>query len=226
MFAYCSLVMVQTWLLLALLSPALYAIANVIDKFAVSKRVQNCFAYLTMISAAWFLAALATFIFVPWNDVTISQILLGIVAGLSYSGGYYVYFYSLTFEEASRVVSLIFLSPIIVVGFAALFLGELLPIWKYGAILLAVVGAILIGLEKIEIKPMMRKGFWLMMVSCFFWATTNVINKYMIESLSFWNMFGLQALGLSLGLSFSLLSKDSRKHLSMAFKCWHFILVS
>lgn len=226
MFAYCSLLMVQTWLLLALLSPALYAIANVIDKFAVSKRVQNCFAYLTMVSAAWFLAAVVTFIFVSWSDVTINQIILGIFAGLTYSGGFYVYFYSMTFEEASRVVSIIFLSPLIVVGFAALLLGESLPVWKYAAILLTVAGAILIGTEKLDLKPVMRKGFWLLVLSCFFLATTNLINKYLIGSLSFWNMFGLQALGLSLGLAFSLLSKDARSHLRIAFKSWYFVFAS
>lgn len=203
-----------------------YAFANIIDKFLLEKRIKNCFSQVFVISFAAFIAGILTWFFVPFENVPTTSIFLGFLAGLVYSVGYYLYFYTISFDEVSRFVSVIYVTPLIVVLFALLFLGESLPLWKYFAVILTALGAFLIGVEKFELKPVMRVGFWLALLSCLFWGGTSILQKYVLSSASFWNVFALQQFGLSAGLFCSIFLRDARMHLKNAFKSIHFIFLS
>lgn len=218
--------MVETWVLLALIYPFFYVLANVMDKFLLEKRIKNCFSQVFVISIISLLAALITAFFVPFNDVSAKTIIIGFSAGLVYSLGYYLYFYTISFEEVSRFISVINITPLFVLLFAVLFLGESLPVWKYFAIFSTALGAFLIGVDKFELKPIMRVGFWLALLSCLFWGGANILQKYVLSSASFWNAFALQQLGLSAGLFCSILLRDTRVHLRNAFRNMHFIFLS
>jgi len=216
----------ETWLLLSLLYPAVYAFVNLVDKFLLEKKVKNCFS-LCIVSGIVVLAiGIIVAIVFPFEGLTMRLAITGLVAGLVYSVGYASYFYAVSFEEISRVVSILYTTPIFVLLFAVVFLGESLPAWKYGAIASAVAGAVLIGVEKFELKPVMRKAFWIIIISCIFYAGGATISKYLLGHLSFWNVFAIQSYGAAFGLLTILFSKNARAHLKHTFKSLHIIVLS
>ncbi|MBI5331984.1 MAG: DMT family transporter [Candidatus Aenigmarchaeota archaeon] len=75
-----------------------------------------------------------------------------VVAGVSYAFGIYLLYYSLKKEEPSRVASIVLLSPLFVMIFAFLFLGEAFSLLKYAAIIVLLAGAVVISLEKSKSK--------------------------------------------------------------------------
>jgi len=216
----------ETWLTLALLYPAVYMLVNLIDKFLVEKRVRNCFSLCIVSGIVVLVIGAAIAILFPFEGLTPRLAIIGLIAGLIYSGGYILYIFAMSVEEASRVVSLLYMIPLFVLLFATVFLGEKLPGWKYAAIATAVAGAILIGIEKFELKPVMRKAFWIVIISCIFFAGGATISKYLLGHLSYWNVFTIQSFGVAVGLTSMVFSRHARAHFKHTMKSLHIIVLS
>src|SRR3990172_1859155 len=150
--------MVATWIILSLIFPALYAFSNIIDKFLLEKRIQNCFSLALVIGWLDLLFALGVLFFIPLKDLTVKLAALGVLSGVIYGMAYLLYYYAISFEEVSRVVSVYYITPILVMILARIFLAESLPVWKYAAAFVAVCGAVLIGLKRVELKWRLRKA--------------------------------------------------------------------
>jgi drug/metabolite transporter (DMT)-like permease len=215
----------ETWLILALLSPAGFALANVFDKFLVEKRIQNCFALAVTMGWLELLAAFIVLFFVPFQGLTLNLVVLGILNGLIYGMCYFLYYYAISFEEVSRVISIYYVTPIIVLVFARFFLGETLPSWKYVAAVVTVLGAVLIGVERLELKFKLRRAFWIAVFTCILWAVVNILQKHLLNSLSFWNVFVLQSFGVCAVLSATLLLPFSRRHFWHVWKSIHIVWI-
>jgi len=217
--------MAVSWIVYALLYPALLAIVNVVDKFLLDKRIRD---YRSIFLVIGFVAlpagALITFL-APWRNVTSVQIGLGMVSGILIAVNYLFYFYVLSFEEVSRVISIWYATPVIVALFAAVILKEYLPWWKYVAIVVAASGAVLIGVERFAHIPVMRKGFWAIILMCVLSGIVSILAKYLLFDLSIWNVIGLELLGVSL-LTLFIFSKRSRKNVHQTLKSLHFIVFS
>lgn len=216
----------ETWILLALLAPLFYALSNVVDKFLLSNRVRYCFAMAPIAGFAALLFGLGALFFVSFKGVTTTQMLIVFFLGLVITIVYVVYYYVMSVEEASRVVSIAFLSPIFVLLFAALFLGERLSGWKYFAVLLVIGGAVLIGIQGIHRGILMRKGFYWRLLTCLLNAGIITTQKYMLGDLQFLQLFTLQCFGLFTGLSLTLLSPKIRAHFKHVAKSVHYIFLS
>ena len=216
----------EEWVILSLLYPALYAVSNIIDKFLLEKRIKNPFSLSIIVGLVAFFIALIVLAFNPLKNLTINIIFFGLLAGISYSIGYFLYFYATSMEEVSRVISMIYITPIIVSLFAVIFLNEKLTLIKYFGIIIIVLGAVLIGINKLSSNEFFRRGVLIASLSSIFWATTNIIQKYLLNDISFWNLYSLQSFGLFIGLSTALLSKNARVNLRNTVKNIHFISLS
>jgi len=158
----------ETWVAFALVYPIMFAFANLIDKFLVDKRVKNCFSLCIIFSFTAFLAGLIAMWFFPFYGMTLNVIFLGLLSGVLLSFALFSYFYTLSFEDVSRIVSIAYVTPVFVLIFAVVFLGEHLPTYKIWAILAAATGAILMGVEWSNFR--FRRGFWFILLSCALWA--------------------------------------------------------
>lgn len=217
--------MVETWIILALLYPLFLALSNVIDKFLLEKRVKYCFALAPMSGLMVFLLASGVLLFMPLHT-TPTQSIVAFSIGIVISITWILYFYILSFEEVSRAMAIGYMTPVIVAVFARTILGEALPLSKYAAILLATTGAILIGIEKWDRGIVMRKMFYLILLNCTLWAVIATLQKYLLSTVSFYNLFVLQSFGLTTGLALTLISQKVRKHVPHIFKSIHFVFVS
>lgn len=217
--------MAVSWIVYALLYPALLAIINVLDKFLLAKRIRDYRSLLLVIGFVALPGGVLITLFAPWEKVTSMQIGLGMLSGVLITISYVVYFHVLSFEEVSRVISIWYTTPVIVALFAAIILKEYLPWWKYVAIVVAAGGAVLIGMERFSRVPVMRRGFWAIISMCVLSGIISIIGKYLLFDLSIWNVIGLEMLGVSLLVLF-IFSKRSRTHIRQTLKSLHLIVIS
>src|SRR5574341_228526 len=217
--------MAVSWIIYALLYPALLAVINVVDKFLLAKRIRDYWSLLLVIGFVALPAGILITLFSSWSNVSKMQIALGMVSGVLITISYVVYFYVLSFEEVSRVIYIWYATPVLVALFAALILNENLPWWKYVAIIIAAGGAVLIGMERFAKIPVMRRGFWFIILMCVFSGIVSIIAKYLLYNLSIWNVIALELLGVSLLILF-VFSKRARSHVRHTIKSLHLIVFS
>jgi len=192
------------WLIFAFVATVFWAVGVVIDKYILTKHMQDPFSYqllLTIAETPILLLLLFTSISsaLPWS-------LLGIIAGFSLYPGLILYFKAMaTEEEASRLISLWYTSPIIVLLMAYIFLGEKLSLPSYLGVVLLVLGAVFISYRKEKgKKPVMSSALGLILASGVVFAVYEILTKYVLDatddyfSYLFWNFIGTAIIGSSL----------------------------
>lgn len=177
------------WLFLSLLAAALWASVNIIDKVVLSKYVRNPLfvAVVTGFMSLFFSLSLILFAKIAFSLNFV--VLFSVLSGIIYMFGLIFYFRSLQLDEVSRISSLMKLSPVFVLFFAALFLNEVFTTGKYLGIILVIAGSILVSIKKFGIKIKYTKALWLMILSTFFISIPYIIGKYLLGFLDYWNYF-------------------------------------
>lgn len=134
------------WAVLAILAAGLWAISNVIDKWAIRYLKSPVFCFVL----AGLLSGPAAVLVLPFAQIQIPLILLAVclLCGVLYVLAIGAYFLSIVQEEVSRVIPLLLFVPVFVLLLATLFLGEIFTLPRYLGIGLLVVGAVLICLKR------------------------------------------------------------------------------
>jgi len=114
------------------------------------------------------------------------------LASLTYILGNLFYFYALKGDEPSKIVPLFSLSLVFLAILSALFLGEIFNPKTYFGIFIIIVGSITITYRHKITDVFTSRSFWLMIMSCFCFAVTYVVNKYLLFSYNYWQVFGIQ----------------------------------
>jgi drug/metabolite transporter (DMT)-like permease len=175
------------WVFLALLAPALWAVMNIADKWILSNYFKGAFSYqvftvLTDILIIPILFVLAPISFDP--ALFVPAMVLGIISGFSFV----IYNKAMIVEEASRVISLMYMTPLFILPMAIVFLGEVLSPIKYVGIALLVVSAVLISYRKVFGKHrFLSLGMILILIWGVIWAGYQVATKWMLGSLDVWS---------------------------------------
>jgi uncharacterized membrane protein len=181
----------MNWFLIALLPPALWSVTNHIDKYLLGKYIKGGGVGALMIFSAMigFFILPIIYIFNPAVlGIGITRALLITINGAFYILAALPYFYALQKDEASVVVPLYQLIPVISYALAYLVLGETLNSLQIIGGMFIVLGAIGITLElskgeKIKIKSQV---FWLMLLSSFLFSINFTFFKYFALDLDFW----------------------------------------
>lgn len=200
-----------TWLLFALLYPFLYSITNLIDKFLLEKKIRNFYAYSVMVGILMLLSTLLIAIFVGFSGIPRFVLLIGILGGMLNSATYFLYFYLVSSKEVSRVIGILYVFPVFVALLSRMFLGEKLSLLKYGAILIAVLGAIVLGMEKQQQQWKLTKAFWLMIFNAFLIGILDVTYKYILQYATYWQAYVMVSIPISLMIMIPAFSASIRK---------------
>ena len=190
------------WLIFTFIATVFWAVGVVIDKYILTKHMQDPFSYqllYTIAETPILLLPLFTSISsaLPWS-------LLGIVGGLGIYPGLILYFKAMAIEEASRVISLWYISPIFVLLLAYVFLEEKLSLPSYLGVVFLVLGAIFISYRKEKgKKPVMSPALGLILASGVVFSGYEVLTKYVLDAIDypsylFWNFIGTAMVGFSL----------------------------
>lgn len=198
------------WAILALSSAACFGIVSVIDKRLLDHHLPSVsvlFLWIAIVLSFYLVIVLAV-IGIP-QDPPVDALLMGLASGLSTGAGLALMFAGLKQDEASRAIAITQINPIFVALLAVLFLGETLAPMQWGAILLAVMGTMLISLRELPDRKALRptRGTPLLLGSGLGLGVGIFTVKAALESLSVWEVFVIQQLGVV--LVFLLLSRPA-----------------
>jgi bacterial/archaeal transporter family protein len=183
------------WELYSLINSTVNAGSNVIDKFVLTKWIKNPLNSIIIMGMIQFLVAIVIFSLRGFGNLSVYHVVLALISGVFYILMALFYFKAVQIEEVSRVVPLFSLTPIFVLIFASIFLGEFFTYLQYLGIFILIFGALLLS-YKPKMKIAFGKAFWLMMLSIITMAISNIILKYLLKSNDFWTIYAYTRIGI------------------------------
>jgi len=181
------------WAVLAILTAVIYSIVVLVDKVVMEKWIKHPMIPLLSLSLVGMLASVVVFLTKGFAKLSTFNTVLAVLSGALVVGGGYFYYKAIQIEEASRVAPLFSLSPLLVLIFAAIFLGEVLTFARYVGIVLLVVGAVTVSTRSIRLK--LNKAFGYMMITLSTGTVSVVIGKYLLGFIGYWDVFAYMRAG-------------------------------
>lgn len=197
------------WLLITAVAYFLNAIAAVVDKFLISKKISNPAVYAFAISALGLLGL----VLIPWGFGWVGwyNFVIVFVAGVSFTCALLHLFKGLAVNESSRITPFIGgLSPVFVFLFSFFLLGERLAGRQLLAFILIIIGTIFISLGQSSKKNLAR-GFWYAGISALMFGISYTLTKLAYNNLSFINGFVWLRITTFIGGLFLLYSAANRR---------------
>ncbi len=194
-----------SWLLIASIAPLLWATANHIDKYLITKFgvgigtkgliIFSCLlSSITVIVVSFFLPKTHILAFPTLNIIVL------ITTGILWSLGILFYLFALGEDETSFVVAMFQLIPVFAFIMGFLFLGETISIRQIIGALIIILGGILVSLNFNEKFKFKKKLFILMVSSSFVIALSQILFKFAaldnFKGAMFWQYTGTLLLGL------------------------------
>ncbi len=139
-------------LIVAILSPLVYAVMNIYDKYVIAHKVKNPLNYAFMAGLVQLVFGIIGALFLDWSGITFQAILFPAVAGILLGLAVPFYYLVLETEDASQVIGLIYMYPLIVALLSFIFLNEVLSLISYFGVALILVGVLMISFRMNKIS--------------------------------------------------------------------------
>ncbi len=192
--------MIELWIILTLVAAILWALVGLLDKFIVSHELRDPLLATVISGIAASLVFLTITLFLrPPLLIPVHLILIILFGGVFYTLAMYFYFSAVKKAEISRVISFLSMTPIFVLFFAFVFLGERLSSLNYFGIILLVFGSFLISLKKnhnSEYKIV--KAFFIVLFASLFMSLRDITMKFASLNVSIWSAFFWLGIGTCL----------------------------
>lgn len=199
-------------LFFSLLSPALFAVNNYIDKILLSKF--EIHPTVVAIYSGFFtvLAGLIILFFTGFYPADIKTISILLMSGFLTALYILPYCKGLSLDETSSVVPLFQLTPVFVLILSFLFLDEKLAFNQYLGSFIIIFAGFLILVEKSSKNIFkLRPAFWYIALSCLMFALAQVLYKFGVQEVPFWHTLPYESLGIAIGaVSILLYSKNKQ----------------
>jgi transporter family protein len=187
----------SSWIFFALLSGFLLAVVNILDKYVLDKFSKNPLIPVLLLSIFNLLPCGVILAIKGIPQLVPESWLLIAAAGAAIFYMAYFYFKAAALEEISRVVPLLFLSPMFTALLAFLFLGETFTFLKYLGVAAVILGALLVS-SRFPLGMRISRPLWLMLLAALSTSVHYVIAKYLLGSADYWTVFALTRLVMSL----------------------------
>jgi len=180
----------MNWLIIALLSPALWAASSHIDKYLIEKyfkgRGVGALIIFSSIIGVFVLPFILLFEPKPFN-ISFAQLILIIFSSVISILAILIYLYALKKDEASIVVPLFQTIPIFAFILGYLFLGEILSHRQIAGGLLIILGGLGLSLDLKEKVPRLKSNiFFLMLLASLLIAISGLLFKVVAVEANFW----------------------------------------
>ncbi len=139
-------------LILLFLSPIIFALMNVCEKYTIAKKTKNPLSFAFVSGSTSVFILFVTSLFLDWKNVTIHDAIFPIIAGCILGLQYYFYYTILKDEDISTVIGLYYTFPLLVAIGSYIFLNEKLSSLGYLGSILIISGAIGLSIGKIKKK--------------------------------------------------------------------------
>lgn len=182
------------WQLLTILAVFIFAVTTIIDKFLLTKWVKNPIIPPLFFGLLGLITSFIIYLFYGFSYFGKMNIVLALIAGIIYMLGEFFYYKAVKLEEISRVIPLVYLSPLFILILAAIFLGEIFSPSKYFGIFLLVIGSVIISSKNFT-KINFNRAFWFAILSALLFSFIGIITKYLLNFADFWTVFSYVRIG-------------------------------
>ena len=192
--------MLGDWVSIAVLSAAVLGLVNIIDSHLISRRMPSLRAFLLLIGMVILVYGLVLFCLFPLPEgVGTWPLMVAVASGIVRAGAVTIMLYTLKREEVSRVVPVVHTYPIFVAIMAVPLLGETLYYLEWIAIIIVVAGAVIVSArwDLGGSATWLGRSFFLLFGSSLLMASADVTAKYALAYISFWNMYWISFLCIS-----------------------------
>ena len=200
----------MTWILLSLVAPLFWAGSTFVDKYLLSKHTKGIYDFLffsTLTNWVFTLGLILFFGLPRLNTYSLIPLATGIV--LLYSYGFYGK--ALEKEEASSLVVLFKLIPVISLLLGFLFLGQTLSFRELIGFIVVLLGTIAISFERVDKHLVPLKGLGLILVSIIIWAMLFVLMDFGLSKMPYWDFFTIHIFGGAIAGPLLMIVPDIRK---------------
>ncbi|WP_282875916.1 EamA family transporter [Pseudomonas peli] len=134
------------WLIFALLAPLMYAISNVVDKYALEQHTLGIADYMSFAS----IGSLGLFIFLYASGAASGQVFdvvwPAILSGILMNGSYLLFALALTRSDSYRLMPFFLLIPVLLVLIDAVFYDAPFTSYHWAAVALAICGSVVLAI--------------------------------------------------------------------------------
>lgn len=208
------------WLFFALITPLLWGFANVMDCVIRRHFVKDDMAATWFLSITRLPVIIAIFLIAGFKmPKEIVPVLFMIFGGMLWMFPYVLYYKAIEFEEPSRVILLMQLTPVFTIILAFLGIKEILTITQSLAFILLFLGGSLAAIKRLQTGNWhLSRACWMIIFSSLLWAAADVIfKKFEPQFFSFWDAFAFYLIGGFLFAVFMFLIPSGRKNLTKHF---------
>lgn len=201
--------MMNNWFYFALLSPAIFAIVNLIDDNLLRGLYKTPF-FGSIISGFFGLLPLLGLFFFPFHIPSPFVVFLAILGGFLNVMYYMYYFKALAIEVPSVVIALFGFSPAITPFLAYFILGETLSLNEYLGFTIVLASSFALSVVNIY-HFQFSKAFIYILFASSIYAVIAILQKLVYDQTDFFSGYVFFSIGLGIGALFlSLFFKDGR----------------
>ena len=173
------------------------AVVNILDKLVLEKWARHPMVPVLLLGIFNLPPGAAILLVQGWPPLSIRQVMMIAAAGTALLLMTLLYFAAAAREEISRVVPLMFFSPMFVALLAWASLGETFAVRQYLGIAALIAGAVLVS-SRLPLTIRLGRAFWLMLLAALSLSVFFVLVKHLLSSLDYWRVFGLTRLSMTL----------------------------
>jgi len=194
-------------LILAILAPLIWASINILDKYVSSHKVKNPLSFTFLAGLVNLLAGILIALFINWN-YPFSSLLAPAITGILFGTQYYFWYFIYKHEDASHLIGLIYLYPLVVALLSFIFIKEILSISSYFGLGFILIGVLVLSLRLKQIK--LKASLWMIIMAIFVTALYEFLAKIAVTNLPPSNAVAISLIFLGLTTSLVIFHKKSR----------------
>ncbi len=189
----------MSWVLFAILSAALYAVTNFIDKYILESEVRD-YRSLSMYSGlVSFVFGCLYWVFVGFPLLPARDTVLIILTGVLTIWGLALYFRALSSEATSTVIILFQLTPVMTLLLSAIILGEKISIAQAFGFFLIMIAGIGVALKREHLHTYVSTALLFVLLADVLWASSAILFKLVASSAVFTQLIPYESWGIALG---------------------------
>lgn len=190
----------MNWLFYALLAPAVFTVVNFVDKYIIEHEVRDALAMPIYAAIMAFLTGVVLWIITGFPVLDARDTALVLLTGVLSSWASALYFQALSYEEASKIIVLIQMQPVMVLVLSLIFLNETITAEQLLGFVLILGAAVGISLNRADVGAFkLSRAFWLILVVDLMWAASIVLFKFVVAASQFEKVLSWESWGIALG---------------------------
>jgi drug/metabolite transporter (DMT)-like permease len=189
----------MNWLFIALLAPAIYTVVNFIDKYIVEKHVKDSRGMPIYGTIMGLVMGMIFWVGTGFPTLGFRDTVLSLLTGALTIWGAALYFKAISNENASKIIILFQMTPVIILILSSIFLHDTINAQQFIGFILILAAALAVSSEGKKQKFKLSEAFWLILSVDFLWSITAILAKFTIEANSFQSVLAYESWGIGLG---------------------------